>query len=46
LFVPPLTRFFEFEALSGKQISTCLAIGVLSVIWYEAVKWNKRRKAA
>jgi Ca2+-transporting ATPase len=45
LFVPPLTKFFEFEALNGKQISTCLVIGTLSVIWYEVVKWNKRRLA-
>jgi Ca2+-transporting ATPase len=42
LFVPPLTRFFEFEALNSWQIFTCFGIGIISVIWYEAVKWLKR----
>jgi Ca2+-transporting ATPase len=45
LFVPPLTKFFEFEALSSKQIFTSLVIGMSSVIWYEAVKWQKRRSS-
>ncbi|MEX1188926.1 MAG: cation-translocating P-type ATPase [Bacteroidia bacterium] len=42
LFVPPLTRFFEFESLSLFQLITCIAIGFVSVIWYEFVKIVKR----
>lgn len=44
LFVPPLTRFFEFQRLNANQISIPMGIGFLSVIWYEIVKWNKRVK--
>lgn len=42
LFVPPLTRFFEFEPLSITQISFSIAIGMVSVIWFELVKLYKR----
>ncbi|QCX38192.1 cation-translocating P-type ATPase [Aureibaculum algae] len=43
LFVPPLTRFFEFEALSISQLAISIAIGFISVIWYEFVKIKTRR---
>ncbi len=43
LFVPSVTNFLKLEAMSTAQIYTCLAVGVISVIWYEAVKFNKRR---
>ncbi len=42
LFVPPLTRFFEFQRLDAYQILVPMGIAILSVIWYELVKWNKR----
>ncbi|MEZ4880938.1 MAG: cation-translocating P-type ATPase [Flavobacteriaceae bacterium] len=42
LFVPPFTKFFEFERLDSKQIGISLGIGALSVLWYEIVKWWKR----
>lgn len=42
LFVPPLTRFFEFERLNLSQLLICMAIGFASVIWYELVKGLKR----
>jgi Ca2+-transporting ATPase len=44
LFVRPLTLFFNFESLSALQIFTSIGIGFLSVLWYEFVKWNKRKK--
>lgn len=46
LFVGPLTRFFNFEALSAPQIVVSIGIGFLSVLWYELVKWRKRRGIA
>ncbi|NHN24774.1 cation-translocating P-type ATPase [Flavobacterium jejuense] len=42
LFIPPLTNFFEFETLTIKQLSTCIGIGFVSVIWYEIVKLRTR----
>lgn len=45
LYVEPLTVFFDFEALSLMQLSTAVAIGFLSVIWFEMVKWIKRSNA-
>ena len=42
LFIPPLTRFFDFSSLEGVQILISTGIGFLSVIWYEIIKWYKR----
>ncbi len=42
LFVPPLTRFFDFESLNFNQLLICSTIGFVSVIWYEIVKIVKR----
>jgi Ca2+-transporting ATPase len=44
LFVPPLTRFFEFESLNFLQILVCIGVGFVSVFWYELVKINTRLK--
>ncbi|MEO7490932.1 MAG: cation-translocating P-type ATPase [Ferruginibacter sp.] len=44
IFVNPLAKFFGFEALNFTQLSISIAIGFLSVIWYEIVKWRKRIK--
>jgi Ca2+-transporting ATPase len=38
LYVKPLNNFFEFETLSLQQLFTCVAIGFISVIWFEVVK--------
>ena len=46
LFIPPLTRFFEFSLLNVNQILLSSGIGLLSVIWYEIVKWYKRHIAS
>ncbi|MGB5700502.1 cation-translocating P-type ATPase [Muriicola sp.] len=42
LYIQPLTRFFEFSTLNSKQILISSGIGLLSVIWYEIVKWKRR----
>ncbi|WP_372756000.1 cation-translocating P-type ATPase [Mariniflexile sp.] len=45
LFVPTLTKFFEFDTLSYAQLLICIGIGFISVIWYEFVKLNTRLKS-
>ncbi len=42
LFVKPLTSFFEFETLNFQQLLIGVAIGFISVIWFEVVKLIKR----
>ncbi|MFT4856860.1 MAG: Ca2+-transporting ATPase [Planctomycetota bacterium] len=42
LYLKPLSSFFEFEPLNFMQLSIAIATGLLSVIWYEGVKWRKR----
>jgi Ca2+-transporting ATPase len=44
LYIKPLTSFFEFETLNWLQLLICLAIGFISVIWFEFVKLFKRIK--
>jgi len=44
LYIKPLTIFFEFEKLNLLQLLTCIAIGFISVIWFEIVKLIKRVK--
>lgn len=44
LFVPSLTAFFQFERLNLNQLLVCFLTGSTSVLWYEIVKWRKRRK--
>lgn len=43
LLLPPLTGFFQFEALNYKQLVICILVGSASVIWYELVKWIRRK---
>ncbi len=43
LVVKPLNQFFQFEILDSYLILLSLIAGFLSVIWYEVVKWIKRR---
>ncbi len=46
LFVPALTRFFSFAPLTAAQMGISVSTGFIFVIWYEAVKWIKRTRAA
>lgn len=44
LYINPLTNFFEFERLNSQQLLICIAIGFISVGWFELVKLIKRVK--
>lgn len=44
LAIPALRSFFGFETLNGIQIMIAFAAGLISVMWYEVVKWIKRLK--
>lgn len=43
LFVPTLTAFFGFAILTSSNLLIAVLIGFVSVIWYEIVKFKKRR---
>lgn len=45
IYIKPLAKFFGFEALGLMQLIISCTAGFLSVIWYEGVKWQKRRSA-
>lgn len=44
IYVAPLAKFFQFEKLNLSQLIFSVATGFLSVIWYEAFKWQKRKR--
>ncbi len=39
----PLNSFLQLAALSAEQLLTAVGLAAVSVLWYEAVKWVKRR---
>ncbi|EPR73791.1 Cation transport ATPase [Winogradskyella psychrotolerans RS-3] len=43
LFVRPLNEFFQFEILNASLIVKSIGAGFVSVIWFEIVKWLKRK---
>ncbi|MEO8514727.1 MAG: cation-translocating P-type ATPase [Ignavibacteria bacterium] len=43
LIIPVLTNFFGFEAPDMHELLISVIIGFISVIWFEAIKWMKRR---
>lgn len=43
LFIPPLTKFFEFSRLSGFELLIAIVVGFFSAIWFELVKWKNRQ---
>lgn len=44
LYVQPLAMFFGFKAPDFQQIGISIGSGCLSVVWYEIVKFMKRKK--
>ncbi len=42
IYVKPLAGFFQFEAVSIQLLLISMVTGLLSVIWFELVKWIKR----
>lgn len=45
IYIPVLRNFFGLALLSLKDTLLVLCTGSVSVLWFEAVKWYKRRKA-
>ncbi|HLP51293.1 MAG TPA: cation-translocating P-type ATPase [Chitinophagales bacterium] len=45
LYVNPLTRFFQLQRLTVTELGIAVALGFVSVMWYEIVKWRKRATA-
>nr|WP_199078645.1 cation-translocating P-type ATPase [Pedobacter sp. ASV19] len=43
VYVKPFNSFFEFKSLSLTQVTISSGFGFLSVIWYEGVKWIRRK---
>lgn len=46
IFIKPLAVFFGFALMNVWQVGVCIAVGFFSVIWYEAVKWLKRKRVS
>jgi len=44
IYVSPLTAFFGFEPLSACELAISIAIGSISVLWFELLKWWTRKK--
>lgn len=45
IYVEPLASFFGFIPLAAHHLLLAIVIGFVSVIWYEGIKWFKRRKS-
>src|SRR5574340_591674 len=44
LYVPGLRELFRFAALQPADLALCLAAGVASILWFEALKLFRRRR--
>jgi Ca2+-transporting ATPase len=44
LFIQPLSAFFDFELITLGQLAVSAGVGIIATVWFEAVKWVKRRK--
>lgn len=42
LYIKPLSKFSQFEALNLPQLLISLGLGFTFVIWFEITKWGKR----
>ncbi|MFZ2784638.1 MAG: cation-translocating P-type ATPase [Sediminibacterium sp.] len=42
-YVPALAGFFKFVPLNAKELLIASGIGFVVVLWYEIIKWIKRR---
>jgi Ca2+-transporting ATPase len=45
MYLPWLAQLFFFEALAPADLLLALVLGLLSVVWFEAVKFSRRRSA-
>ncbi|HRP82007.1 MAG TPA: cation-translocating P-type ATPase [Flavobacteriales bacterium] len=46
LYFPPLRDFFQLSSPALPLLAVAVAAGLLSVLWYEVVKWRMRVKVA
>ncbi len=44
LYLKPLAGFFQFEPLNIPELLLCAGAGLVTVIWFEVVKWIKRTR--
>lgn len=44
LYFDPVTKFFHLTHPDAMDILRCTAVAAISVLWFEAVKWLKRKK--
>ncbi len=44
LMIQPFRVFFEFDMVTTIQVFAGIVTGMVSVIWFELIKWYKRRK--
>lgn len=44
LYVKPFSKFFQFESLNLLQLLISVGFGFLFVIWFEIIKWRKRKR--
>ncbi|TFB28196.1 cation-translocating P-type ATPase [Pedobacter alluvionis] len=42
IYITPVSQFFGFAPLTGRQLLICLVTGFISVIWLEGLKFFKR----
>ena len=45
IFVKPISAFFELQVLSISELVLSIGVGFVSVIWFELIKWNIRRRS-
>ena len=45
IYFKPISGFFELQALSISELLISMGIGFVSVIWFELIKWNTRRRS-
>jgi Ca2+-transporting ATPase len=39
VYVPPLANLFRFAPLGPLDVALCVGAGMLSVAWFEMLKW-------
>ena len=43
LFIPAVSGFFHLREISWSDIGICFMAAAISVIWFEGIKWHRRR---
>jgi Ca2+-transporting ATPase len=43
IYIPILVHFFSFERLNAIQFTNSMFVGIMSVIWFEIVKWLNKK---